>query len=255
MGITFPNETPEYRAARDRLLEAELGLRRAMEAIASARRELPPGGEAPQDYVFDGLDGDGNPAAVRLSELFAPGRDSVLVYNMMFPRHPLDSRPGATEGETARLDVEDQPCPSCTVLLDQLDAAAGHLKAAGHDIAVVARTPIDNLAALARDRGWQNFILLSSAHNSFNRDYHAEGEDGAQAPLMSVFRRDGDTVRHFWSSELGFEAADPGQDPRALGPLEPLWNLMDLTPEGRPDWREQLRHDDRADEERRGKAA
>src|SRR3712207_3687891 len=78
---TFPGETAEYRAARNRLLEQESELRRAMEAVAAARRELPPGGLVPEDYVFEGLDSDGNATDVRLTELFGPGRDSLIVYS------------------------------------------------------------------------------------------------------------------------------------------------------------------------------
>ena len=37
---------------------------------------------------------------------------------------------------------------------------------------------------------------------------------------------------------------EPGQDPRHVGTIEPSWNLLDLTPDGRPgDWDEQLRYD------------
>ncbi len=254
MGVTFPNESPEYRAARDQLLEAEIGLRRAMEAIAVARRALPPGGLVPEDYVFDGLDAEGRPDKVRLSDLFKPGRDSVLIYNMMFPRHSAEQSGGASEGETAKPPVQAQPCPSCTALVDQFDAAAFHLKPAGFDLAIVAKAPLEQLAALARDRGWKNVRLLSSAGNSFNRDYHAEDADGEQEPLMSVFHRDADGIRHFWSSELGFAEMEPGQDPRAMGLLEPLWNMIDLTPEGRPDWNVELAYD-RDREEEQGRAA
>ena len=88
MAMHFPNESQEYRAARDRLLEKEIELRRQMEAVAEARRKLPPGGMLKEDYVFDGLGADGKPARIRFSELFAPGRDTLVVYNMMFPRHP-----------------------------------------------------------------------------------------------------------------------------------------------------------------------
>ena len=52
--IAFPGESAEYRAARNRLLEREVELRRQMEAVAAARRELPPGGPVPEDYVFEG---------------------------------------------------------------------------------------------------------------------------------------------------------------------------------------------------------
>jgi predicted dithiol-disulfide oxidoreductase (DUF899 family) len=79
MSVTFPGESVEYRAARDLLLEEEIGLRRAMEAVAARRRELPPGGEVPDDYVFEGATGDGAPTRVRLSELFAPGKDSLAI--------------------------------------------------------------------------------------------------------------------------------------------------------------------------------
>ena len=240
--ITFPNESARYRTAREKLLQREIELRRAMEAVAVARRALPPGGLVPQDYVFDGLDADGRPARIKLSELFEPGKDSLLLYNMMFPRHPQETRDVAASGETAKLARKDQPCPSCTALLDQLDGAIGHLEGAGFNFAVVAKTALENMVALGRDRGWRNIRFVSSAGNTFKRDYHAEADDGAQLPLMSVFHRDGDGVRHFWSSELGFAPTDPGQDPRALGPCEILWNLMDFTPEGRPDWHEQLQY-------------
>src|SRR5712671_3567333 len=125
--IGFPHETAEYRSARERLLVQEIELRRAMEAVAAARRALPSGGLVPEDYVFDGLGSDGAPSKIKLSELFAPGQDSLVVYNFMFPRHPTDRRPGPTAGATARLEVADGPCPSCTALLDQLDGAAVHV--------------------------------------------------------------------------------------------------------------------------------
>src|SRR5215831_12946509 len=100
MQIRFPGESADYRTARDRLLEREIELRRAMEAVAAARRQLPPGGVVPQDYVFQAQGPDGGPAEVRLSELFAPGRDSLVIYSMMFPRDPGDDRPGPAGGQT-----------------------------------------------------------------------------------------------------------------------------------------------------------
>lgn len=240
--ITFPNESAKYRTARQKLLLREIELRRAMEAVAVARRALPPGGLIRQDYVFDGLDDAGKPAKIKLSGLFAPDKDTLILYNMMFPRHPQEKRDVATVGETAKLARQDQPCPSCTGLLDQFDGAIGHLEAAGFNFAVVAKTALENLTALGRDRGWKNMRLVSSAGNSFKRDYNAETEDGAQLPLLSVFHRDADGIRHFWSSELDLAPTDPGQDPRGLGTCETLWNLMDFTPEGRPNWSEQLQY-------------
>ncbi|HEX6714555.1 MAG TPA: DUF899 family protein, partial [Thermoleophilaceae bacterium] len=88
MGIAIPGESQEYRAARDRLLDREIELRRAMEAVAAARRELPPGGAVPEDYAFQGVGADGAPTEVRLSELFAPGKGSLVIYSFMFPRDP-----------------------------------------------------------------------------------------------------------------------------------------------------------------------
>jgi predicted dithiol-disulfide oxidoreductase (DUF899 family) len=221
MGIEFPGESAEYRAARDRLLEQEIELRRATEAVAVARRALPPGGVVPEDYAFDDA---------RLSELFAPGRDSLLIYSFMYPRDPLDDRPGPRDG----------PCPSCVALLDQLDGVVEHLEQ-NANFAVVGKAPLPALREVARERGWRRLRLLSSQGNTFNRDYHAETAEGDQRPMLNVFHRDSDAIRHFWASELFYAPSDPGQDPRHVGPLEPLFNMLDLTPEGRPPtWDEQL---------------
>jgi predicted dithiol-disulfide oxidoreductase (DUF899 family) len=243
MGVTFPGESPEYRAARERLLEQEIGLRRAMEAVAAQRRELPPGGVVPVDYVFQGAGADGAPTHVRLSELFAPGKDSLAVYSFMFPRDPGDLRPGPVVGETARLPLAAGPCPSCVAFLDQLDGAVEH--ASQHlNFAVVAKAPLPRVLTFARERGWRRLRLLSSAENTYNSDYHAESAEGDQRPMLTVFHRHGNEIRHFWSSELFYAPPEAGQDPRHVGALEPVWNLLDLTPEGRPsDWDEQLSYD------------
>jgi predicted dithiol-disulfide oxidoreductase (DUF899 family) len=237
---SFPGESAEYRAARDKLLEQEIQLRRDTEAVAAARRDLPAGGVVPEDYVFRGLGADGAPTDVRLSELFAPGRDSLAIYSMMFPRYHGDERPGPKAGQTADLPLAEGPCPSCTALLDQLDGAAEHVSQR-MNFAVVAKTPLQRVVAFANERGWPRLRVLSSATNTYNRDYRSETEDGDQMPMLNVFHRDGGTIRHFWASELLYAPTDPGQDPRHVGSLEPLWNLFDLTPEGRPtDWDEQL---------------
>jgi len=240
--VSFPGETAEYRAARDRLLEQEIDLRRATEAVAAARRELPPGGLVPEDYVFEGLDADGKATDVRLSALFAPGRDSLIVYSFMYPRDPTDDRPGPAEGETARLPLAEGPCPSCTALLDQLDGAAEHARQSINLVAV-AKAPLPRFVTFGRERGWRRLRLLSSAENTYNRDYLAETREGHQRPMMNVFHREGEVIRHFWGSELLHARTEPGQDPRHVGPLEPVWNLFDLTPEGRPDWDEQLTYE------------
>jgi len=239
MAITFPGESAEYRAARDRLLLQEIELRRAMEAVALARRRLPPGGIVPEDYLFQGKGPDGRPTGVRLSELFAPGKDSLVIYSMMFPRDRTDERPGPEGGQTALLPLLEGPCPSCGAFLDQLDGAAEHVSQR-LNFAVVAKAPLARILTFAEERGWRRLRLLSSAGSTYNRDYFGELLEG-QRPMLNVFHRDGGTIRHFWASELLFAPTDPGQDPRHVGTLEPLWNLYDLTPEGRGiDWEEQL---------------
>jgi predicted dithiol-disulfide oxidoreductase (DUF899 family) len=240
VSVTFPGESAEYRSARDRLLAQEIELRRTMEAVAAARRKLPPGGVVPEDYVFEGVGADGAPTDVKLTELFEPGRDSLVIYSFMFPRDPGDKRSGPPTGQTALLPLEEGPCPSCVAFLDQLDGAAEH--ATQHvNLAVVAKAPLPRVVTFAEERGWRGLRLLSSAGNAFNRDYLAETAEGAQRPMLNVFHRDGERIRHFWGSELFYAPTDPGQDPRHVGTLEPLWNLFDLTPEGRPsDWDEQL---------------
>jgi predicted dithiol-disulfide oxidoreductase (DUF899 family) len=240
VGITFPGESAEYRAARNRLLEQEIELRRAMEEVAVARRRLPPGGVVPEDYVFQGRGADGSPTDVRLSELFAPGKDSLVIYSMMFPRDPGDGRRGPEGGQTALLPLADGPCPSCAALLDQLDGAAEHASQR-INLAVVAKAPLLRILTFAKERGWRRLRLLSSAGTTYNRDYFGETAGGHQRPILNVFRRDEATVRHFWGSELLYAPTDPGQDPRHVGTIEPLWNLCDLTPAGRGiDWDEQL---------------
>jgi predicted dithiol-disulfide oxidoreductase (DUF899 family) len=240
MDMRYPGESPEYRAARDELLEREIELRRQMEAVAEERRALPPGGEVPEDYLFQGEGPSGEPVDVRLSELFEPGRDSLAIYSFMFPRDPEDDRPGPVrETETARLPLHEGPCPSCVTLLDQLDGMAPHATQQV-SFAVVAKSPLPRILTWRDERGWRHLRLLSAAANSYNRDYLAETPEGAQRPILNIFHRDGETIRHFWGSELFYAQWDPGQDPRHVGTLEPVWNLFDLTPEGRPDWDEQL---------------
>ncbi|MFL5827617.1 MAG: DUF899 family protein [Thermoleophilaceae bacterium] len=240
MAIAFPGESAEYRAARDRLLEQELELRRATEAVAAARRKLPPGGIVSEDYVFEEAGPDGAATDVRLSELFEPGKDSLAIYSFMFPRDSGDERPGPDTGQTAELPLVQGPCPSCTALLDQLDGAVEHVTQ--HlNFAVVAKAPLPHLVTFANERGWRRLRLLSSAANTYSRDYHGETGEEAPRPILNVFHRDGEMVRHFWASELLYAPTEPGQDPRHVGLLEPLWNLFDLTPEGRPaEWDEQL---------------
>jgi predicted dithiol-disulfide oxidoreductase (DUF899 family) len=224
----FPGESTEYREARDRLREREAELRRAIERVAEERRALPPGGPVPQDYEFAEAGG----GEVRLSELFAPGRDTLVIYSFMFPRHPGDDRPGPTVGRTAELPLAETPCASCTSIIDSLDGAAPHL-AQRVNLAVVAKSAPERIRTFADERGWRHLRLLSSAGTEYNRDYRAESEDGTQFPILNVFRRDGDAIRHFWATELMFAEGDPGQEPRGIDLMWPLWNVLDMTPDGR----------------------
>ena len=236
MSIRFPGESLEYRTARDALLERETELRRNLEAVAAARRALPPGGPVPQDYVFQGAGADGAPAAVHMSELFAPGKSSLAIYSFMFGPD------------------RERPCPSCTAFLDSLDGAAEHASQR-INFAVVAKSPLPRILDFARERGWRRLRLLSSAGNTYNRDYFGETAQSTEffkippgevweMPMMNVFRRDGGTIRHFWSSELLYAPAEPGQNPRHNGTLDLYWNLFDLTPDGRgTDWYPKLSYD------------
>jgi predicted dithiol-disulfide oxidoreductase (DUF899 family) len=233
MGVSFPGESAAYRAARDRLLDEEIALRRAMEAVARARRALPPGGAPPNDYLFEGEGQDGVVGDVRLSALFHPDQGGLALYSFMFPRAAADQRPGPAGGSTAQLALGEGPCPSCVALLDQLDGAAPHI-GQRMALAVVAKAPLERLLAFKAERGWRHLRLLSCAANTYQRDYLGEDAAGDPAPMLNVFTRGPDGVRHFWGSELLYAPSDPGQDPRHLGVLEPMWNLLDLGPEGRP---------------------
>lgn len=224
MSMSFPGESAEYRAARDRLLEQEAELRRATEAVAIARRALPIGGVVPQDYVFQQAGADGTPTEVRLSELFVPGKDTLVIYNFMFPRAPDD----------------EQPCPSCTSMLDALDGAAQHILQRVNFV-VVAKAELARILAHAHARGWRGLRLVSSAGTTYNRDYFGEDAQGAQMPMLNVFRREGVAIRHCWGSELLDAPTEPEQDPRHVDAIDPQWNLFDFTPEGRgTDWYPEL---------------
>ena len=162
-----------------------------------------------------------------------------MIYSAMFPRDPGDERPGPQSGRTA-LPLAKGPCPSCTAFLDQLDGAAEHVSQRVN-LAAVGNAPVSRILTFAEERGWRRLRLLSSAGSTYNRDYFGETAEDHQRPMLNVFQRDGETIRHFWGSELFYAPADPGQDPRHVGTIEPLWNLFDLTPAGRgTDWAEQL---------------
>jgi predicted dithiol-disulfide oxidoreductase (DUF899 family) len=207
--LGFPGESAKYRAARNKLRKSEIALRRRLEAVAGERRKLPLGGALKEDYVFEGADGP-----MRFSDLFAAGKDTLLVYNFMFGPNMQAA------------------CPYCTSILDGVDRAAPHITQCVN-LAIVARSPIARILPFARDRGWQHLWLLSSAANSYNRDYHGESETGDQWPMMNVFVRRKGKIHHTWGSEMFFTPPDRGQDPRHVDLIWPIWQLIDLTPDGR----------------------
>ena len=201
-----------------------------IERVAEQRRALPPGGALPEDYRFERAVGEGG--EVRFSELFAPGKDTLVIYSFMFPRWSGDTRPGPASGETARLPLVETPCPSCTSILDSLDGAAAHL-ASLLNLAVVAKSDPDRIRTFAGERGWRHLQLLSSRNNTYNRDYQAETPDGEQIPILNVFVRDGNGIRHSWATELMFAPRDKGEEPRHVDSIWPIWNVLDTTPDGR----------------------
>lgn len=221
----FPSESAEYRRARNQLLKSEDALRQLTQQVAAERRALPAGGLIPQDYVFESAADDGE---VRFSELFAPGKDSLVVYSMMFPRWSEDPRAGAPGGKTALLPLAEQPCPSCTSVVDGLNGPATHL-ADRVNLVVVAKADPVRLGTYAQERGWGNLLLLSSRNNTFNRDYHGETPKGEQLPVLNVFSRDEGGIHHRWASELTFVRGDNSP----LDPVWPIWGVLDLTPNGR----------------------
>lgn len=214
----FHGETPKYRAARDKLLRAELALRRQIEAVAAERRKLPLGGAIPEDYIFEEQADVVGMRKVRLSGLFAPGKDTLVLYSFMYG------------------PAMDRPCPMCTAILDALDGNAQHITQRVN-LAVAAKSNLPRIMVFAKDRGWRHLRLLSSAGSSYNRDYHGEDAEGHQMPMMNVFVKKGGAIRHFWGSEMLYALGDKGQDMRHVDMIWPLWNLFDVTPEGRgKDW-------------------
>ncbi len=216
--VRFPNESDAYRAARNALLTAEIGLRRQTEAVAAQRRALPQGGEVPEDYVFEGEEGP-----VRMSELFGD-KSTLALYSYMYgPKM-------------------EKPCPSCTSMLDGMNGQALHITQQVA-LAVVAKSPLERILAFTRPRGWTGLRLLSSAGNSYSIDYRGEGADGSQNPMLNVFTRKDGKMRHAWASELMSAPRDPGQDPRHVDTIWPLWNVLDLTPQGRGAWYPKLNYE------------
>jgi predicted dithiol-disulfide oxidoreductase (DUF899 family) len=217
-GIRFPNESAEYRRAREALLAEEIELRRHIERVAELRRALPPGGEVKKKYAFKGESG---PAS--FADLFGD-KNTLVVYSFMFGPQ------------------RERPCPMCTSLLSAWDGEVPDIQQRVA-LAVVARSPIERLVAFKRERGWHYLPLYQDISAEFSRDYHGLTENGGDDAAFNVFTRQGGTIRHFWGGEMNGASSDPGQDPRGAPDLMPLWTILDVTPEGRgTDWYPKLNY-------------
>ena len=216
--VRFPNESNDYRHARDALLAEEIELRRQIERVAAQRRALPPGGTVPKDYALVGENGP-----TRFSEMFGD-KQTLAVYSYMYgPKRA-------------------QPCPMCTSLMSAWDGTSLDVEQR-IALVMVARSPIERLLAVKKERGWRNLRLYADLDGDFTRDYVSA--DDADVPAFNVFTRRDGSIRHFWSGEMGGSTADPGQDPRGAPDLMPLWTILDSTPDGRgSDWYPKLRYGD-----------
>src|ERR1700680_1201783 len=212
MDFTRLKQSDDYRRQREELRVAELDLIDHAERVAALRRKLP-ADTAVDDYqLVDVASGDG----VRLSELFSAPDRSLIVYHFMYGK------------------AQTEPCPLCTMWIDGYNAAAPHLTQSV-DFAVVAAADPAAISAYAASRGWSNLRLLSAGASTVKYDIGSEEADGTQTEWISVFTRGGDgSVRHVYSK--GAQMADDRRE-RGIDLLTPVWNLLDLTPNGRPhDW-------------------
>ena len=210
------NESPEYLKKREELRQAEIELMRQRERVAGLRRALPPGATL-QDYEFlegpESLDDADQPVrTVRLSELFTAPDRSLVIYQFMFGKK------------------QTEPCPMCTAWIDCVNGIAHHLTQ-NIDLAIVAAADPATLRAHARNRGWNRLRLLSAGESTFKYDLGSEDREGNQDSTISVFTRDSvGRLRHFYS---GHPRLAEDVKERGIDELNPIWNFLDLTPQGR----------------------
>ncbi|MEJ7838630.1 MAG: DUF899 family protein [Thermomicrobiales bacterium] len=205
MTSSFPNETAEYRDARNELLRKEQEVGQLLAEVKSLREQLPPGGEI-RDYVFERLTASGSVEQVSIVDLFPEGVDTLMVYSMMFGPE------------------RDAACPFCTAYLTNLDASVKSLENKAGFV-VTVRSPVQRLADWADAKGWQNFTLVSDAPSTFHQDYDGYNpETGDEGSAFNIFVRDGDTIRHYWGSEdLNMPGGDCYYDL-----IDPAMNLENL---------------------------
>ena len=221
----LPNESQDYRSARDKLLAEENALREQIERVATLRRQLPAGGEIKEDYEFEEIDlADGSTRSIRFPELFGDKSD-LLVYSYMYGP-----------------EWED-PCPSCTSFIDGIDAVSRHVRQQV-ELVVIGKATSAQLYDMAKERGWTDLRLLSCEKNDYARDYNAQPGETSESllPLMNAFQKDDDGIHHFWASELLWTPMEGGH-PRHIDIAWPLWGLLDMTRSGRhPKMGPQLRY-------------
>ena len=209
----FPGESADYAAQRRSLLADEIDLRRHIARVAARRRTLPDGPVVAKDYRFR----DANGGEVGLIDLFGPHSTLVTYFWMFGPKRA-------------------RPCPMCTNFLGALNGNAADIKQKAA-LKILGRSPVERQVAFALERGWRDLDFVMTVGDDYARDIGVLTADDAEYPALVVFRRDSDKVWLFWASEISGEMADPGQDPRGAPDLAPLWNILDLTPEGRePSW-------------------
>lgn len=210
----FPNESEEYRNQRNELLDVEVRLRAQIEAVAEQRRQLPLGGRLKEDYVFQRINADGSTESIPFNDLFGQ-HQSLLLYTMMFG-------PGW-----------DAPCPSCTNIVDSLNVNNRGVEETSA-IAVVSAASPEQLKEWSGRRGW-GLNIVSGQNNNYILDYAGiETEDPAVVTVMNVFKKTPEGIVHFWSSEL-LSRPMHNAHPRHVDMIWPLWNLLDMTPQGRGD--------------------
>lgn len=206
--LRYPNETKAYRAARESLLKEEEALVAKVKAVAEKRRALPPGGQLKEDYVFEWANDGKVGTPVRFSELFGD-KSSLLLYSFMFGPN------------------WDNPCTSCTSLVDGFDRTWYQVSRHAAFVAI-AKAPAARINEWAKRRGWSQIPLVSGSKSTYQADYkcQAADSDDMQWPVMHVFRKDRGKILHFWGTESMSNHVDT---------VWAYWNLMDFTPEGRPD--------------------
>jgi predicted dithiol-disulfide oxidoreductase (DUF899 family) len=210
----FANESAEYAQAREALLAREIEVRREVGELATQLRKLPPGPVIEDDFRFI----DQNGEEIGLAGMFG-NRDTLVIYHWMFGPD------------------RERPCPMCTGTLGPLDANGLDIEQRVA-LAVTGRSKVERQIAFARERGWRNLRFYQSLGNDWALKIGGlDPENGWEYPALLVLRRDGDAVRLHWMGETNRDMADPGEDPRGAVELQALWNVLDLTPEGRgTDW-------------------